>query len=94
MARGASPRDSLQASLPPPFATLARRWHAGCYELAVPPDHQPTQPDSENPRRRKEPREKLIRLNDLIPKRDVKGGSPTVFGAIRAKPGKPPGKKD
>ena len=33
----------------------------------------------------KEPREKPIRLNDLIPKRDVKGGRKTVFGVVRAR---------
>jgi len=29
--------------------------------------------------------EKPIRLNDLIPKRDVKGGRKTVFGVVQAR---------
>ena len=37
---------------------------------------------------RKDRRAKLIRLNDLISKKDVKGGRQTVFGAVRAKPDK------
>jgi hypothetical protein len=37
----------------------------------------------------KDRRAKLIRLDDLIPKKDVKGGRQTVFGAVRAKRDKP-----
>jgi hypothetical protein len=36
--------------------------------------------ESEN-RRRKRRRDKLIRLDDLIPKKDVKGGRQLLFGA-------------
>jgi hypothetical protein len=31
-------------------------------------------------RRRKRPRDKLIRLDDLIPEKDVKGGRQLLFG--------------
>jgi len=36
----------------------------------------------------KDRRAKLIRLDDLIPKKDVKGGRQTVFGAVRARQNK------
>jgi hypothetical protein len=31
-------------------------------------------------KRRKRPKDKLIRLNDLIPEKDVKGGHQVLFG--------------
>jgi hypothetical protein len=37
---------------------------------------------------RQDRRAKLIRLNDLIPKKDMNGGRQTVFGAVRARPDK------
>jgi hypothetical protein len=42
-------------------------------------------PESATPPVSNEPREKPIPLNDLIPKKDVKGGRQTVFGAVRAR---------
>jgi len=40
---------------------------------------RPADSGSQRPKRRKE---KLIRLDDLIPKQDVKGGHQLLFGAI------------
>jgi len=50
--------------------------------------------ESATPENGNEPREKPIRLNDLIPKRDVKGGRRAVFGAIRARPANNKPKKE
>ena len=53
-------------------------------ELYVDTNEQPNQPGV-TPHDRKERRAKLIRLNDLLPKKDIKGGSSTVFGAARSR---------
>ena len=46
---------------------------------------KPSADASATPPTGKGPREKPIRLNDLIPKQDVRGGRRTVFGAVRPK---------
>ena len=49
------------------------------------PKNEPESRASTEQQERKDRQAKLIQLNDLIPKTDVKGGRQTVFGAVRAK---------
>jgi hypothetical protein len=47
--------------------------------VSAPKDKQNAADDDSGNRRRKRKKEKLIRLDDLIPKKDVKGGH-QIFG--------------
>ena len=50
-------------------------------EVLVANSSEPNGKRPAQPRRGKKPDEKPIRIADLIPRRDVKGGARTVFGA-------------
>jgi len=49
------------------------------------PKNKKNAPAESGNKRRKRPKEKLIRLNDLIPEKDVKGGHQVLFGVSDTK---------